>query len=93
MLSIGTFMCNTYAVIFYSICNTCYQLMWNTESIDLELCGHQLWKITKYLWFIFKQSHCQGLTINAYHDFRKTDTVFKQKGKFRAKFPTLDISD
>lgn len=43
--------------------------------------------------YIFKQSHCQGLTINAYHDFRKTDTVFKQKGKIRAKFPTLDISD
>lgn len=40
-----------------------------------------------------KKSHCQGLTINAYHDSRKTDTVFKQKGKIRAKFPTLDISD
>lgn len=46
-----------------------------------------------FMIYIFKQSHCQGLTINAYHDFRKTDTVFKKKGKFRAKFPTLDISD
>lgn len=36
--------------------------------------------------YIFKQSHCQGLTINAYHDLGKQIQFLNKRAKLEQNF-------